>query len=119
MECNDQCETQRVVVVRIGFMARAEIKHACARDTQHGSQLITQRQRDIGFIPVLFSLMGTLKNSEFDERNLLRKRPTWSAGLDYWRERVGQSRAIGPCPDAGLPPKDAPVLAAAIASKAD
>ena len=26
---------------------------------------------------------------------------------------------IGPCPDAGLPPKDAPILAAAIASKAD
>ena len=63
--------------------------------------------------------MGTLKNSEFAERNLLRKRPTWSAGLDHWRERVGQSRAIVPCPNAGLPPKDAPVLAAAIASKAD
>ena len=30
-----------------------------------------------------------------------------------------QSTAIGPCPDAGLPPKDAPVLAAAIASRAD
>jgi predicted nucleic acid-binding protein len=53
------------------------------------------------------------------ERNLLRKRPTWFAGLDYWRERIIQSTVIGPCPDAGLPPKDAPVLAAAIASRAD
>lgn len=53
------------------------------------------------------------------QRNLLLKRPAWSAGLDYWRERVIQSRMIGPCPDAGLPPKDAPILAAAIASKAD
>jgi hypothetical protein len=39
--------------------------------------------------------------------------------LDYWRERVIQSQMIGPFPDAGLPPKDAPILAAAIASKAD
>ena len=53
------------------------------------------------------------------QRNLLLKRPAWSAGLDYWRERVIQSQMIGPCPDAGLPPKDAPILAAAIASKAD
>jgi predicted nucleic acid-binding protein len=53
------------------------------------------------------------------QRNLLLKRPAWSAGLDYWRERVIQSQMIGPFPDAGLPPKDAPILAAAIASKAD
>jgi len=53
------------------------------------------------------------------QRNLLLKRPAWSAGLDYWRERVNQSQMISPCPDAGLPPKDAPILAAAIASKAD
>jgi predicted nucleic acid-binding protein len=53
------------------------------------------------------------------QRNLLLKRPAWSAGLDYWLERVIQSQMIGPCPDAGLPPKDAPILAAAIASKAD
>jgi predicted nucleic acid-binding protein len=53
------------------------------------------------------------------QRNLLLKRPAWSAGLDYWCERVIQSQMIGPCPDAGLPPKDSPILAAAIASKAD
>jgi predicted nucleic acid-binding protein len=53
------------------------------------------------------------------KRNLLLKRSVWSAGLDYWRERIIQSTAIGPCPDAGLPSKDEPILAAAIASKAD
>jgi predicted nucleic acid-binding protein len=52
-------------------------------------------------------------------RNILLKRSAWTAGLDYWRERIIQSIAIGPCPDAGLPSKDAPILAAAIASKAD
>ena len=52
-------------------------------------------------------------------RNLLLKRSAWTAGLDYWGERMIQSIAIGPCPDAGLPSKDAPILAAAIASKAD
>ena len=53
------------------------------------------------------------------QRNLLLKRPAWFAGLDYWRERVIQSQMIGSYPDAGLPPRDAPILAAAIASKAD
>jgi len=53
------------------------------------------------------------------QRNLLLKRSAWSTGLDYWRERVIQSQMIGPCPDAGLPPEKAPILAAAIASKAD
>lgn len=46
------------------------------------------------------------------KRNLLLKRSVWSAGLDHWHERIIQSTAIGPCPDA-------PVLAAAIASRAD
>lgn len=53
------------------------------------------------------------------KRNLLLKRSVWSAGLDHWHERIIQSTAIGPCPDAGQGPKDAPVLAAAIASRAD
>ncbi len=53
------------------------------------------------------------------KRNLHLKRSVWSAGLDYWRERITQSRAIGPCPEVGLPSKDAPILAAAIASQAD
>ncbi len=53
------------------------------------------------------------------KRNLLLKRSVWSAGLDYWRERIIQSMAIGPCPDVGLPSKEDPILAAVIASKAD
>lgn len=53
------------------------------------------------------------------KRNLHLKRSVWTAGLDYWRERITQSRAIGPCPEVGLPSKDAPILAAAIASQAD
>ena len=53
------------------------------------------------------------------QRNLLLKRSASSAGLDYWRERIIQSTAMGPCPEVGLPSKDAPILAAAIASKAD
>ena len=53
------------------------------------------------------------------ERNLLSKRAAWSSGLDYWRARIAQSQGLVPCPDVGLPAKDAPVLAAAIASHAD
>jgi predicted nucleic acid-binding protein len=53
------------------------------------------------------------------KRNLLLKRSAWSAGLDYWHERIIQSIATGPCPDVGLPSKDTPILAAAIASQTD
>jgi predicted nucleic acid-binding protein len=53
------------------------------------------------------------------ERNVRAKRPHWLQGLEAVKALVAFGTGVAPCPDVGLPPKDRPVLGAAIAAKAD
>jgi len=53
------------------------------------------------------------------ERNLHAKRPEWLPGLASLRALLRFSAAMATCPNVGLPPKDQPVLGAAIAARAD
>lgn len=53
------------------------------------------------------------------ERNLHAKRPGWLDGLASLKPLLYFHTGVAACPDAGLPAKDQPVLAAAIASRAD
>jgi len=52
------------------------------------------------------------------ERNLQAKRPNWLPGLASLRALLRLHAGAAPCPDVGLPAKDQPVLAAAIAARA-
>jgi hypothetical protein len=52
------------------------------------------------------------------ERNLQTKRPDWLPGLASLRDLVQFHAGAAPCPHVGLPAKDQPVLAAAIAARA-
>jgi predicted nucleic acid-binding protein len=52
------------------------------------------------------------------ERNLRAKRPDWLAGLASLKASLQFHAGAAPCPDVGLPAKDQPVLAAAIAARA-
>lgn len=53
------------------------------------------------------------------DRNLRTKRPQWTQGLAMLLKSIEVHAGCGPCPEVGLPPKDQPVLAAAIANRAD
>lgn len=53
------------------------------------------------------------------ERNLRINRPQWIQGLAILLKSIDVHAVSGPCPEVGLPPKDQPVLAAAIANRAD
>ena len=53
------------------------------------------------------------------ERNLQAKRPSWLPGLTSLRALLRLHAVLGPCPEVGLPAKDQPVLAAALAARAD
>jgi predicted nucleic acid-binding protein len=53
------------------------------------------------------------------ERNLQTKRPDWLPGLASLRALLQFHAGAAPCPNVGLPAKDQPVLAAAIAARAD
>jgi uncharacterized protein len=53
------------------------------------------------------------------ERNLHVKRPGWLAGLATLKPLLYFHTGVAICPDVGLPGKDQPVLAAAIAARAD
>ena len=53
------------------------------------------------------------------ERNLHAKRPDWLAGLASLKPLLHLHSGVAACPDVGLPAKDQPVLAAAIAARAD
>ncbi len=53
------------------------------------------------------------------KRNLEAKRPQWLPGFVELSRRVIRQNRMTACPDVGLPPKDQPVLAAAIALRAD
>ncbi|MCB1125505.1 MAG: hypothetical protein KDM81_03340 [Verrucomicrobiae bacterium] len=53
------------------------------------------------------------------ERNLAAKRPGWLSGLEAIKALVELSTGVAPGPDVGLPPKDRPMLGAAIAARAD
>jgi len=53
------------------------------------------------------------------ERNLQTKRPDWLGGLASLKPLLHLHSGVAVCPDVGLPAKDQPVLAAAIAARAD
>jgi hypothetical protein len=53
------------------------------------------------------------------EDNLRAKRPAWLPGLASLRALLHFHAGVAPCPKIGLPAKDQPVLAAAIAARAD
>jgi len=53
------------------------------------------------------------------ERNLEEKRPQWLPGLVEISRMVARKNRMAVCPEVGLPPKDQPVLGAAIAIRAD
>ena len=52
-------------------------------------------------------------------RNLRAKRPDWLAGLASLQPLLHFHSGVAVCPDVGLPAKDQPVLAAAIAARAN
>lgn len=53
------------------------------------------------------------------KRNLSAKKPEWLPGFGSLCATIEITTRMGACPDAGLPTKDQPVLAAAVASGAD
>jgi len=52
-------------------------------------------------------------------RNVAAKRPAWQSGMAELQSFIACRSVMAPCPDVGLPPKDQPVLGAAIALQAD
>lgn len=52
-------------------------------------------------------------------RNISAKKPDWMSGFDSLLGELHISTYISPCPESPLPPKDQPVLAAALGSGAD
>jgi len=53
------------------------------------------------------------------QRNLRAKRPQWMEGFASLSQLVALQNRISDCPEVGLPPKDQPVLGAAIGARAD
>ena len=65
---------------------------------------------------LLFAHPGVIEEAR---RNISAKKPDWMPGFDSLLVELRISTRIGACPENSLPPKDQPVLAAALGSGAD
>lgn len=65
---------------------------------------------------LLFAHPGVIEEAR---RNISAKKPDWMPGFDSLLGELQICTRIGACPENPLPPKDQPVLAAALGSGAD